>query len=96
MKRGNAEIFYRMNFMMLIIVSMLFLGGVLSTYTEYIKYGLNYEVITIINGVEVVSDRIILYNVIYVMLFGLILIVSFMNCQVHHKIGKYLEGVETE
>lgn len=85
-----------MNFMMLIIVSMLFLAGVLTTYTEYMKYGLQYEVITIINGVEIISVRSTLFNSIFVLLFSLLVLVSIMNCQVYHTIKKYLGAEESE
>lgn len=96
MKKGNAEIYYRMNFMMLMIVSILFLGGVLSTYMSYIKYGLNYDVITIIKDIEIIEKRTILKDMIFVVLFALLVLVSFMNCRVYSHIRKYLEGEKTE
>ena len=92
----DALLYFRLNCVMLLIVSMLFCGGVFSTYQSYKKYGIEYQVTTIINNVSITIFRSIFVDSLFVLLFSIIVIVSFMNCYMFGFINKFMNVMENE
>ena len=66
----DALLYFRLNCVMLLIVSMLFCGGVFSTYQSYKKYGIEYQVTTIINNVSITIFRSIFVDSLFVLFTG--------------------------
>lgn len=92
----DALLYFRLNCVMLLIVTVLFYGGVFSVYQSYRKYGVEYEVITIINGIETIEIQSILVDSMFVLLFSMFVIVSFLNCKMFGFINEFMNVMEIE